>query len=766
MLRSPRVGRIVISLRASHACRQGPARSGRVLEPARRVLCACAAVVVLVLLFVPWHEPRSAEAATVCVGCKTPAITVTFSGSETSSQGFASSATSVGVDHQNYQLTWSETQGFAANGTPATPATVSVSGTETETDTANPLPAPGLNCSGTITAASLTTSPISAEQFQSSSTTTSWLVTAGLPQLVVSGTGDCGSGASTPIDADFGGHDGGQAVPSGDDQEIYDALGPPGATFPSTQPKYSHTYNVNLSGSVTNTVIPPETITNTIVIHSTLTATANTCPTDSSVAAVDPGTSAVASYARARPARLRHTDASEVYAHAAADECTAYVDYLKWGEGTVPVVVDRKNLSSESVDDVSGGSCAPPSADWVRCDQTGSPTKSWPVMIKRGEHLSIEELHLKCSSTCDIQDGTLWGRATLSNEGKLLFKVPHVSVHGAPGLAVDNIVSADKLPDHIAAQHASIAWTITEPGKSTIDAGTTVDVIYETLGPPPNVLGAPFFGGKVVFDNRPFLSVVALASEGATGQTKEDGARAAMYALFQRRDRDGIHRFDLDLGSVDVVVPGAALMFWKPGWSLQAEFQGDYGEQTASCPHDLQPLLSTTIGACNSFEQLFVSMLAVEGIAAVGEPPNLLAGWHAFPGSAVFLVGKWTFPGPPDLKHGTAAYPYVVQFNSTPPTGGFNYSGATGQNNPTPPGFWVDRHVGSFVFAGDHDLVVSGGKIYDPSYGIPVKNTVADWAKAAIAGWAFFTNAVGKPISEGACLKQLASCFMLAHQGA
>jgi len=174
---------------------------------------------------------------------------------------------------------------------------------------------------------------------------------------------------------------------------------------------------------------------------------------------------------------------------------------------------------------------------------------------------------------------------------------------------------------------------------------------------------------------------------------------------------------------------------------------------------------------------LFGAMLKTEAIESEGDTPNVLGGaWLGLrlrhPGADVFLVGNWVFNGPRNRIHGTAAYPYVDQFNYSPPAPdpppGFDTLGASGQNNPHPPGFWSTGTRSNLGFAGDHALVkIKGsGEIYDPSYGTGPYRDIGGWARAAIKGWAFFTNAAGKTVKRSDCEGgKLPVCYMLAHAG-
>jgi hypothetical protein len=239
------------------------------------------ALVAVVLVFALLHGPQSAAATPACA-CSAPAITVSFSGTETASEVVTGGG---GVDRQELQLTWSETQGFGSDGTPATPVQLTVTGKRTETDNQTAETA-GQNCSGTAAAPTPPTSTLSADEFQSSSTSSSWQIGSAdaMVPVVWSGSGDCGgSGASTPIDASFAESSGSSDFSASDEQQILNAL-LPSLTFPSTMPSDSKSPSVNLSGSLGGN----PNITNSIVIDSKLMATAS-CSAGSSVAAVTVG---------------------------------------------------------------------------------------------------------------------------------------------------------------------------------------------------------------------------------------------------------------------------------------------------------------------------------------------------------------------------------------------------------------------------------------------------------------------------------------------
>lgn len=455
--------------------------------------------------------------------------------------------------------------------------------------------------------------------------------------------------------------------------------------------------------------------------------------------------------------------------------CKPYVDYLQWGKGSAPVVLLlRKNGSVQKVNEVRGGSCAPTSADWVRCGRSGDPTKSWPVMVERGSRL-FTTVHLNCASGCQITDGTLRGSVRLSNRGKMLFKVPHVNIHGASGLLIKNAVSTGKLPNHAGTQHVQITWTITQPGKKTLNLGTTTHTIYETLGPPPPFDFNLYFPGARLLES-PYLQLVALASQGAQGATSKEAGLNGIWSLFQHPKRDGLHRYDLN-ASWNVVRSTALLHFWYPHWSLFGQFAGTY--EHYKCPRNLEPLLTPPdIATCNAMEQLFVALLRIEGIDAKGAPPNAAPifgnGWDKlkFPEGAFFLVGQWSWSQRRNEKLGTAAYPYVDQFNysggtlqSIKPTE-VTFVAAPGQGNPQPPAFWEAHPAANLGVIADHDLVVVGGKVYDPSYGLGPYKDLADWAHHAIVGWAFFRGSNSKKhVSFTKCGKEIPVCVMLIHKG-
>ena len=476
-----------------------------------------------------------------------------------------------------------------------------------------------------------------------------------------------------------------------------------------------------------------------------------------------------------------------VVAHAAAGpgtSCKPFVDWIEWGGGSVPVVVDRSDGSSASVTEVPGGygSCSPPNtADWVRCNPSGPPGKNWPVMVQRRNRLTIKELNIECPATCDVRNGTLLGRATLAHRGKLLFKRTGVSLdRGAVNLK--GVVSEEPLPNHAAVQPVSIHWTITRKGKPTIDAGVTTHVVYETLGKPPTELDLRFKGQNARFKDPPYLSVVALASKGADGATNQKAALSGMWKLFDRPDRAGLHRFDLN--SDWDVVEGSPLRFWYPDWSPLAQLSGSYLPRRVTCPTSLEGLLAAPhVASCNGIEQLFVAMLRVEGINATGGPPNDIpnptggnrtGGWGSIvlPDAAVFLVGDWKWFTPDRSGLAPKAFPYVDQFNFGP-TGvslvheNAHFVSAAGQNNSSPVSMWATRTLGSAGLNGDHDLVTVDGKVYDPSYGKGPFDDLSDWASHSIVGWAFFEVFTAPGQSKHVDVTQCAkfnACYMVVHK--
>lgn len=446
--------------------------------------------------------------------------------------------------------------------------------------------------------------------------------------------------------------------------------------------------------------------------------------------------------------------------------CRAAVETLRWGGGAVPVVEDRANAPDQTITEVGGGSCASPSDEWVSCTPGASPSKDWPVLAQRGRPLAIDTLTIGNCIPCAVHHGTLIGKVSLSNNGKMQFKRSDVNlVPGQSTVTVHDLTSADHLPNHAGVQHVSITWTILRPHKRELRLGTTKLLVYVTLGPPPSDLGFKVSGHGVetIPDE---LTIVGLASEGAEGASSDQAALTGIWGLYSKSDRDGLHRLDLDPGSGSITT-GEPLRFWYPNWSLIAQLAGTYAPE--ACPTNVLVLLQTGTGTCNSFADLLVAMLKVEGIGASVTAPNLLNGWASPHGAAFLLVGNWSWGSRPRRPF-DPSFPYADSFTYSGPTvtpgsTTVSYFGAPAQNNPKPPGMWSTGSFLGYGLGADHALVKldDGGKIYDPSYGTGPFANINAWSRASIVGWAYFAAPSGKRTDVNKC-PSLGGCSLLARR--
>lgn len=500
-------------------------------------------------------------------------------------------------------------------------------------------------------------------------------------------------------------------------------------------------------------------------------------------------------FARAKVRKLRPGTAAVASVHTTTQTsaCKPYLDYLEWGGATKPVVQDQQQASAllvhdVNVTDVSGGSCAPDTADWVHC-ASGSgtaPKKNWPVMIERGQNLVITQLGIKCGGNCRfITNGTLEGHARLfePNAGKpedLLFKQTGVSLDSSQ-VVVSDVESTGKLPDEAALQHVTIKWTISQ-GATTIDIGTTTHTIYETLGQVPDQLTLNPDGINInppPLSSPDYLSLLQLASQGADGATTRSEALNGIWRLFTNPNPtdptvNPLHRYNLDptAGSAATgywgTTKGSALSYWYPKWSLQSGFSRQYA--ASSCQHGLGPLLNTGFGTCQAIDELFMTLLAAEGVNSQMEAPGGLE-WKALVphNASYFLVGNWSWDG---LRVPNQFFNYVDKLNYgstladlTISPKNFDYVGSDGQNNPQPPGFFTTALPPANFWqlgfpSGDHALALVGDKLYDPSYGVGPEPDLQAWAQSSIHGWAILTNGAGKPKCP-----LPGSCYLRGHNG-
>ncbi len=129
-------------------------------------------------------------------------------------------------------------------------------------------------------------------------------------------------------------------------------------------------------------------------------------------------------------------------------------------------------------------------------------------------------------------------------------------------------------------------------------------------------------------------------------------------------------------------------------------------------------------GTCNAWAFFFRDILRIQGIEA-----NFVQIIPLISGVAeqdrVLAVKEWNFAGNGSAP---APYSYVINTDATP-----GNNGTVAQNNPNPPKRFDI-----------HSITLSGGILYDPSYGTPeVGTTVKDYEDASFAGFGRYIEISG-----------------------
>jgi hypothetical protein len=147
-------------------------------------------------------------------------------------------------------------------------------------------------------------------------------------------------------------------------------------------------------------------------------------------------------------------------------------------------------------------------------------------------------------------------------------------------------------------------------------------------------------------------------------------------------------------------VDGTQMRYWENGAALATNTAG---------------LIRDANGQCGAWAELFIDVLAAQGISGAKKIAVYAA---SNPGADGFLVKDWTFTGS-GSSPGTSPYVWVVGVDAID-----SPNGAPGQGNPNPPGAFYN-----------HFIVKYGNRYYDPSYGGPSYASQWEWEDASLDGF-------------------------------
>jgi hypothetical protein len=259
---------------------------------------------------------------------------------------------------------------------------------------------------------------------------------------------------------------------------------------------------------------------------------------------------------------------------------------------------------------------------------------------------------------------------------------PHIKVaSGAAEVTLAATLSDNDLPDVVACYDPLvITWEMTAADGAWKAIGTTTHVIYATLGKPTVT---PVY-----------WTLLDYSCRAAQGKSTADDLVTEAFGKLKTtiRDDQGLKRKR----------DNQELTYYK------------FGRLTASTDVlHTKDLLTRGDGTarCMAWARFFVSTCQLHGITAarvIGVKPV------AFATAGVFIVKNCTFNGP-----GSQGAPFTHEGN----TECVKDDGLPGQGKSDP----------QFTF-NDHALVLYGGLIYDPSYGVGPYADVKAWETAAIAG--------------------------------
>jgi len=301
----------------------------------------------------------------------------------------------------------------------------------------------------------------------------------------------------------------------------------------------------------------------------------------------------------------------------------------------------------------------------------------FPYAVKRATKLSLTAVFEVTQQPTGAESVAVDGEVTLA--GTTLKWAGSVSVSPSDTeVSLSTTTSDVALPDKIAkADPLTVEWKQTPVDVARMGAGSSASPLYVTLDTPKK---SPLY-----------WTLLDISCTAAAGETTEAGMRTKSYDAFQtralKRKRDGHD-----------------LTYWNP--------------RTTNA-WDTKKLLAAADGSgqCGSWAESLVDMWQAHGDDS-GHKVIISQDILKFSRNEyvpLFLVKNWTFDPPHPADPKTFSYAYTTKCHEKP--------GAPGQNSADPPPHFQN-----------HFIVVSDGKLYDPSYGSPVFTNTLDWENASIDG--------------------------------
>lgn len=305
-------------------------------------------------------------------------------------------------------------------------------------------------------------------------------------------------------------------------------------------------------------------------------------------------------------------------------------------------------------------------------------TDQRPVAYARNQKIGMDAKFKVVTEPCRKEQVAIEGTGSF---GKNLKWAGSVDVApGAAEVSATGLTSDDVLPDEIALfETKNIQWRAKPDGSDWHAAGSTLNVLYVTLGNPS---GTPNY-----------WTLIDLSCRSAGGIAKEPDFVKAVIAPFQAALGDG--------NGIKRKRDGVQLTYYKMAAGTPS--QGVYTTQALLSRGD-------GTGRCGAWAKLLVDTHKVHGVTSskvLGVVPDSSE-------AAYLLVENCVFAGAGSLS---VPFPYEGNVECT------KGNGIPGQGKTNP----------QFIF-GDHALVRYGTDIYDPSYGSGPVSDLKTWEDSGIAG--------------------------------
>jgi hypothetical protein len=288
-----------------------------------------------------------------------------------------------------------------------------------------------------------------------------------------------------------------------------------------------------------------------------------------------------------------------------------------------------------------------------------------------------------------VKGVTTVGSATIEWQGDVVVGPADVTVK------MNSISGSKPLPPGVACYDPmEIKWYMTESDNTTwVQFDSTKHLVYVILGAPVE---------------KPYWTLLDISCRAAAGKTTEGDFVPAAFVPFTSHTGDG--------NGFKRKGDGIAMSYYKQGVNTS----GDQAEPSVYSTFGILSRPDGT-GRCGGWANLLIHMFEMHGVTSAGKLWFIRgADKNNADMKQRFLVKNCNFVG-----SGTRPNPYPYTGN----TECVKQSGAPGQGKTNP----------QFDF-GDHVVVVHGGKIYDPSYGIGPIGTPLEYETKAIAGLAAMTG--------------------------